>query len=117
MKKEPKPVLPGEILRGELLLSDVLGKVDDGCTRLQDPVLAFACGLSFGLADRSCQSFAASWMRVQGSRTHDLRLKRPSAEDTFRIASHESLLPYFFGACGGAGGCSLLSGTIFFMRM
>jgi hypothetical protein len=24
---------------------------------------------------------------------------------------------YFFGCCGGAGGCALLGGTMFFMRM
>jgi hypothetical protein len=33
------------------------------------------------------------------------------------VAGHDSSSAYFFVGCGGAGGCSLLGGTMLFMRM
>jgi hypothetical protein len=33
------------------------------------------------------------------------------------VAGPDSSSAYFFAGCGGAGGCSLLGGTMFFMRM
>jgi len=49
--------------------------------------------------------------------TGRLMFTRRNAPDELLAILRVTSSAYFFGACGGAGGCSLLGGTTFFIRM